>query len=62
MQVLFAEKVDDMVAVVGGVIPPQDCRYLYQQGVAWSFGPSTKIPQAAREVLSAVREKKKVTA
>ena len=36
--------------------------YLYQQGVACIFGPGTKIPQAAREVLSAVREKTKVAA
>ena len=62
MQVLLAEKVDDMVVVVGGVIPPQDYEYLYQQGVACIFGPGTKIPQAAREVLSAVREKTKVAA
>ena len=62
MQVLLAEKVDDMVVVVGGVIPPQDYEYLYQQGVACIFGPGTKIPQAAREVLSAVRERTKVAA
>ncbi|MEC8359257.1 MAG: methylmalonyl-CoA mutase family protein, partial [SAR324 cluster bacterium] len=62
MQVLRTEKVDDMVVVVGGVIPPQDYEYLYQQGVACIFGPGTKIPQAAREVLSAVREKTKVAA
>ena len=62
MQVLLAEKVDDMVVVVGGVIPPQDYEYLYQQGVACIFGPGTKIPQAAHEVLSAVREKTKVAA
>ena len=62
MQVLLVEKVDDMVVVVGGVIPPQDYEYLYQQGVACIFGPGTKIPQAAREVLSAVREKTKVAA
>ena len=62
MQVLLAEKVDDMVVVVGGVIPPQDYEYLYQQRVACIFGPGTKIPQAAREVLSAVRERTKVAA
>ena len=62
MQVLLAEKVADMVVVVGGVIPPQDYDDLYQQGVACIFGPGTKIPQAAREVLSAVREKTKVAA
>ena len=62
MQVLLAEQVDDMIVVVGGVIPPQDYEYLYQQGVACIFGPGTKIPQAAREVLSAVREKTKVAA
>ena len=62
MQVLRTEKVDDMVVVVGGVIPPQDYEYLYQQGVACIFGPGTKIPKAAREVLSAVREKTKVAA
>jgi len=62
MPALLAETVDDIVVVVGGIIPLQDYEYLYRQGVACIFGPGTKIPQAAREVLSSVREKTKVAA
>jgi methylmalonyl-CoA mutase len=62
MHALHAENVDDMVVVVGGVIPPQDYDYLYAQGVACIFGPGTQIPVAAREVLQAVRAKVKEAA
>ncbi len=44
----------DVVVIAGGVIPPQDHAWLKAQGVACVFGPGTPIPQAAREVLSAL--------
>ena len=62
MQALGAEGVEDMVVVVGGVIPPQDYDYLHQQGVACIFGPGTKIPQAAQDVLQAIRAKLRAAA
>ena len=42
---------DDILVVVGGVIPPQDYEFLYQAGVAGVFGPGTVIPIAAQRVL-----------
>ncbi len=41
----------DIMVVAGGVIPEQDYDYLYQAGCAGIFGPGTKIPTAAIEIL-----------
>jgi len=40
--------------VVGGVIPPQDYEFLIKAGAAAIFGPGTRIPLAAREVLKVI--------
>jgi methylmalonyl-CoA mutase len=37
--------------VVGGIIPEQDHGFLQQLGVVGIFGPGTRIPVAAREIL-----------
>ena len=42
---------DDILVVVGGVIPPQDYDYLHHAGVAGVFGPGTVIPLCAQEIL-----------
>jgi methylmalonyl-CoA mutase len=42
---------DDILVVVGGVIPPQDYEFLYQAGVAGVYGPGTVIPVAAQRIL-----------
>ena len=42
---------DDILVVVGGVIPPQDYRFLYDAGVAGIYGPGTVIPVAAQKIL-----------
>lgn len=42
---------DDILVVVGGVIPPNDYDFLYSKGVAGIFGPGTKIANAARQIL-----------
>jgi methylmalonyl-CoA mutase len=42
---------EDILIVVGGVIPPQDYDFLYKAGVAGVFGPGTVIPLCAQEVL-----------
>jgi methylmalonyl-CoA mutase len=42
---------EDIVVFVGGVIPPQDYEYLYENGAAAIFGPGTVIPEAAKKVL-----------
>ncbi len=42
---------DDILVVVGGVIPPQDYEFLYQAGVAGIFGPGTVVSAAAQRIL-----------
>ncbi len=42
---------DDIVVVVGGVVPAQDYEFLHDAGVAAVFGPGTNVPAAASEVL-----------
>jgi methylmalonyl-CoA mutase len=42
---------EDIIVIVGGVIPPQDYQYLYDAGVAAVFGPGTIISEAAAEIL-----------
>jgi methylmalonyl-CoA mutase len=42
---------DDILVVVGGVIPPQDYEFLYQAGVAGIYGPGTAIPAAAQQIM-----------
>ena len=42
---------EDILVVAGGVIPAQDYAFLYDQGVTAIFGPGTKIPEAAIEIL-----------
>ena len=42
---------EDILVVVGGVIPPQDYDYLYSAGVVGVFGPGTVIAVAAEKVL-----------
>lgn len=47
---------DDIIVVAGGVIPKQDYDYLWESGVKGIFGPGTKIPVSARQVLDAINE------
>ncbi|MFY0675091.1 MAG: methylmalonyl-CoA mutase [Bacteroidia bacterium] len=42
---------EDILVVAGGVIPQQDYQHLFDHGVAAVFGPGTKIPKAAGEIL-----------
>jgi methylmalonyl-CoA mutase len=41
----------DVLIVCGGVIPPQDYEFLKNAGAAAIFGPGTKLPVAALEVV-----------
>jgi methylmalonyl-CoA mutase len=50
---------DDILVVVGGVIPAQDYTFLEGAGVAAIFGPGTNIPDAARKVLKLIRTRMK---
>ena len=42
---------EDIMIVVGGVIPRKDYQYLFDAGVAAVFGPGTKISEAAIDIL-----------
>ena len=42
----------DILIICGGVIPPQDYEFLYKAGVGAIFGPGTKLPIAALEVIN----------
>ncbi|XP_078398117.1 methylmalonyl-CoA mutase, mitochondrial [Cetorhinus maximus] len=42
----------DILVICGGVIPPQDYDILYKSGVCNIFGPGTRIPVAAIQVLA----------
>lgn len=42
---------EDILVIVGGVIPPKDYDFLYEAGVAAVFGPGTKIAKAAMDIL-----------
>jgi methylmalonyl-CoA mutase len=45
---------EDILVVVGGVIPPQDYEYLYNAGATGVFGPGTVIPLCAQKILDAL--------
>lgn len=47
-------KAEEIVVVVGGVVPPQDRASLLQQGVSAIFGPGTNIIEAAHKVLEVI--------
>lgn len=42
---------ENIMMVVGGVIPQQDFQQLYESGAAAIFPPGTNIPQAAEKLL-----------
>ena len=47
---------DDILVVVGGVIPHGDYEYLYDHGVAGIFGPGTNIAEAAAQILDVLMD------
>jgi len=47
---------EDIIVIVGGVIPAQDYEFLYNQGVAGIFGPGTPIAKAAGAILELMLE------
>jgi methylmalonyl-CoA mutase len=42
---------EDIIVVIGGVIPAQDYDFLYKAGAVAIFGPGTVIPVAAKKVM-----------
>ena len=45
---------EDILMIIGGVIPAQDYEELYQMGVVAIFGPGTVIPVAAQKIIDAI--------
>ena len=43
---------EDIMVIVGGVIPAQDYQFLFDAGAVGIFGPGTKIAQAAIDLVS----------
>ena len=56
MEALKALGRDDILVVVGGVIPKQDYDALFKAGVVGIYGPGTNISKAAGEVLDLLIE------
>ncbi len=47
---------EDIMVIVGGVIPAQDYQYLFDAGAVAVFGPGTKISDAAIKILEILLE------
>ena len=47
---------EDILVVVGGVIPAQDYDFLLENGAAAIFGPGTIIPESAKKILRILLE------
>ncbi|HEY5046713.1 MAG TPA: methylmalonyl-CoA mutase [Rhizomicrobium sp.] len=62
IEALKKQDAGEILVVCGGVIPVQDYAFLERAGVAAVFGPGTNIPDAARKVLSLIREREKAAA
>lgn len=56
VQALEAVGRPDILVVCGGVIPVQDYSTLYAQGATAIFGPGTRIPTAASELVTKIKE------
>jgi methylmalonyl-CoA mutase len=50
---------EDIMIIVGGVIPPQDYQFLYDTGVMGIFGPGTVISDAGIKMLNILIDSKK---
>ena len=48
---------EDIIVVVGGIIPPSDYDFLYDHSVAAVFGPGTSITEAANLVLKELEQR-----
>ncbi len=50
---------DDIMVIVGGVVPEQDYQFLYDKGVVGIFGPGTVISLAAQQILEILIDSQK---
>jgi len=57
IEALKSEGSQDILVVVGGIIPPSDYEFLYQAGAAGVFGPGTAVTESANQVLNALEKR-----
>jgi methylmalonyl-CoA mutase len=58
IEALKTEGGEEILVVVGGIIPPADYKFLYDAGAAGIFGPGTPVTESANQVLNALESKK----
>ena len=56
LNALKTEGGEDILVVVGGIIPPADYKFLYEEGAAGIFGPGTPVTKSANQVLDALEK------
>ena len=54
VEALKSEGGEDILVVVGGIIPPADYDFLYDAGAVGVFGPGTPVTESANQVLNAL--------
>ena len=59
VEALKARGAEDVIVVVGGVIPRQDYQFLLDCGVSAVFGPGTNVLDAARAILDLMEGKRR---
>ncbi|MGD9285986.1 MAG: methylmalonyl-CoA mutase [Desulfobacterales bacterium] len=56
LEALKTESGEEILVVVGGIIPPADYKFLYDAGAAGVFGPGTPVIQSANQVLNVLEK------
>jgi methylmalonyl-CoA mutase len=59
VEALRSRGAENIIVVVGGVIPRQDYQYLLDKGIAAVFGPGTNVLDSARAVLDLMEGKRR---
>jgi methylmalonyl-CoA mutase len=59
VEALKARNAENVIVVVGGVIPRQDYDYLLEHGVAAVFGPGTNVLDAANSIIDLLEGKRR---
>jgi methylmalonyl-CoA mutase len=59
VEALKAKGAENVIVVVGGVIPRQDYDYLLENGVAAVFGPGTNVLDAANSIIDLLEGKRR---
>jgi len=57
LEALKTESGEEILVVVGGIIPPADYKFLYDAGAAGVFGPGTPVTQSANQVLNVLEKR-----